>query len=122
MKPSDLNADGTPKILVRGKYDLCGATGNCAFWIFAKRGKGYHKLLAASDYFEIRQLGDQIINHQTNGYRDISVKGHITASNTSYQTFQFNGRRYVESRCIAESCIMAFSKTHTVPYKAFKLR
>ena len=120
IKPVDLNADGAKELLVRGKYDLCGATGNCNFWIFAKRGERYRKLLSSSDYFEGRELGDQIVRSKTNGYRDISVKGHITASDTSYQNYRFTGHNYVASRCVVESYLFSMNRRQIVNCKEFE--
>lgn len=99
----DLNQDGKNEILLRGKSpDLCGAVGNCGFWIFEKRGKKYRKILTDADYAEITEMGNQIRREKTNGYHQIITKGHWNVSDTRHSIFVFNGQRYVESKCLVD--------------------
>ena len=99
----DLNQDGEKEILLRGNSaDLCGAVGNCGFWIFGKKGKNYRKLLSASDYFEVNEMGDQVKTQMTSGYRDILLKAHWNSSDTVHRTYKFNGQKYIESKCLVD--------------------
>lgn len=102
----DLNKDGYKEIILRGKSsDLCGAVGNCGFWIFGKKGKNFRKLLSSSDYYEVNEIGHQINTRITNGYCDILLKGHWNSSDTVHRTYKFNGRKYVESKCLVDTYI-----------------
>lgn len=101
VKTIDLNRDGRKEFLVRGKdIPLCGGTGNCLFWIFQKGRTRVRVLLAASDYADMAEMGDQLLASRTQGYADILLKGHFTAAATGYYTYRFDGSRYIESRCM----------------------
>jgi hypothetical protein len=103
VKRVDLNRDGNDEFLVRGNdIPLCGGTGNCLFWIFEKRRSKMNLLLAASDYVDMAEMGDQVLKSRTRGYSDILLKGHFTAAETGYYTHRFDGLRYVDSRCMYE--------------------
>lgn len=106
IKEIDLNRDGKTEILLSGKNNLCSATGNCAFWIFAKDKKGYKKLLYASDYNELEKFGTQIKNSKTNGFPDILLKGHLNASDTTYDTYKFDGKKYRQTNCLVETPVV----------------
>ncbi len=84
---SDLNGDGNKEILLRGKYDFCLWNGNCAFWIFESKQKGYRKLLYANDYLEINKIGDQIKSTKTKLFKDIMLTTHLSSSDTEYITY-----------------------------------
>lgn len=94
----DLNADGTKEIIVWGPP--CGGVGNCAFWIFQKKSRGYTTILSLTDYIDASEMGDQIKKSQTNGYLDILLKGHMNARDTNYTTYKFDGRRYRQARSL----------------------
>ena len=97
----DLNQDGKNEILLRGNSpDLCGAVGNCGFWIFEKKGKKYRKILSNADFVDITKMGNQIRREKTNGYHQIITKGHWSASDTRHSIFKFNGQKYIESKCL----------------------
>lgn len=104
VKKVDLSFDGKAEFLVGGKGPyLCGAVGNCGFWIFEETKSRPRILLSASDYVDISELGDQVLRTRTNGYSDILLKGHFSAAETGYYTYKFDGQKYVESRCMYEA-------------------
>lgn len=107
IKQFDLNNDGQKEILVRGKTspNLCGGVGNCAFWVFAKKGNKYKKLLFSTDFADITELPKQVKKTKTNGYFDILLKGHLTAADTTYRTFKFDGKTYKERKCLVNTYI-----------------
>lgn len=106
----DLNGDGAKEILLRGKSDdLCGGTGNCGFWIFERKGRRYRKILSDTDYADLTKTGGQIQRRKTHGYSDILLKGHLNAADTRYATYKFNGRKYVESKCLVNYLIRGSS-------------
>ncbi len=107
VKYIDLNRDGQKEILLRGKnFNVCGATGNCGFWVFHKTGKIYRKILADSDYVDITEMGNQLKKSSTKGFRDILLKSHLSASDTAYSTYKFDGRNYKETKCMVEACVV----------------
>ena len=97
---ADLNSDGVNEILVRGVP--CGATGNCAFWIFQRRGQKYRVLERGGDYTDRAKMGDQILRTKTRGYYDILLRGHFSAAETGFYYLKFNGRKYELDRCLYE--------------------
>ncbi|MGQ0541454.1 MAG: hypothetical protein ACT4O9_06340 [Blastocatellia bacterium] len=104
IKHVDLNRDGRKEILVRSTTaQFCGAVGNCDFWIFERRRSGLRMLLHGDDYWDVTKMGDQVKRTRTNGYSDILLKGHFSVSETSYSTYKFNGRKYVETKCLYET-------------------
>jgi hypothetical protein len=42
-----LNGDTEPELVVRGKGNLCAASGNCGYWVFEKRGSQLRKLVSS---------------------------------------------------------------------------
>jgi hypothetical protein len=99
----DLNGDGQKEIMIRGAN--CGGVGNCGFWIFQKQGATYKKLLSSSDYIDATKMGGQVKKSRTKGYHDILLKGHMNASDTTYTTYKFNGRRYSQARSLINANI-----------------
>lgn len=105
VKEFDLNNDGQKEILLRARNGyFCGGTGNCGFWIYKKSGKNYRKLLYSSDYIDVNKMGEQILKKKTNGYYDILLKGHLSASDTSYEFYKFNGRIYKLHKSLVQAC------------------
>ncbi len=96
----DLNRDGTPEILARGRTTpLCGGVGNCLFYVLRKDRRGYRVLLVATDYIDRSVMGHQVRKNRTRGYANILTTGHIIAGETSFSIARFNGTQYVESSC-----------------------
>jgi len=101
IKQVDLNRDGRKEILVRGTtIPLCGGVGNCSFWIFEKKRKNYRALISGSDYVDQSTMGSQVLPTSTKGYRDILLKGHFSSSETGYYYMKFNGRKYIDAKCL----------------------
>ncbi len=100
IKYVDLNGDRKNEVLVRAvSIPSCGAVGNCDFWILEKRNGRYRIILHDNDYWDITEMGKQVLRKRTNGYRDVLLKGHFSAAETSFVTYRYNGKRYVQSRC-----------------------
>ena len=105
VKEINLNQDNQKEILLRGKnFNLCSAVGNCGFWIYEKKNKKYRKLLYSTDYVDVSEMGDQIEKSKTKGYFDILLKGHMSASDTSYEYFKFDGKKYKTSKSLVHAC------------------
>ncbi|HEY8559638.1 MAG TPA: hypothetical protein VIL74_04480 [Pyrinomonadaceae bacterium] len=107
IKEFDLNQDGNKEILLRGKnFNLCSPVGNCGFWIYERAGKGYQKILGSTDYSDIIELPHQIQKNKTNGYRDVLLKGHFTASDTTYRHYKFIGKKYKLVKDLINACVV----------------
>jgi len=96
VKLFDLNGDGIPEIIAQpiGIDAGCGATGNCPFWIFQKDGEGYKLLL--------RRMGFWVFTVEptiTNGFRDIVLASHESASERTVIVFRYSGGTYQERAC-----------------------
>jgi hypothetical protein len=104
IRQADLNEDNQKEILVRGRnISLCSPVGNCAFWIFERKGKSYKKILYSTDYYS--ETPDQIKKTSTKGYSDILLKGHFSASDTTYNLYKFDGKKYRENRCSVQAYV-----------------
>jgi hypothetical protein len=92
----DLNKDGIKEIKIRGKFgNFCGATGNCSEWIFGKKKESTtYKLLLKSggEHFHVRKSS-------TNGYRNIYITTHDSASSSYHIIYKFSGKKYQENKC-----------------------
>lgn len=107
IKEVDLNRDGSYEILLRGNNsNFCSAVGNCAFWIYEKKGKGYKQILYATDHSEVSDLGKQVKKNKTSGYYDILLKGHFTASDTTFSHYKFSKGKYKLAKDLIEACII----------------
>lgn len=96
----DLNRRGKKEILARVlSIPFCGAVGNCDLFVLEQTRKGLRLLLHANDYVDATEMGEQVLRKRTNGYLDILTKGHFSAAETSHTTYNFNGRKYVETNC-----------------------
>ena len=109
-KEFDLNRDGQREIFLRGKNsNLCSAVGNCAFWIYEKKGGKYRELLYSTDFGEITEMGKQVRKSKTRGYFDILLKGHLTAADTTYEFYKFDSAKYKQTKCLTETPISGTS-------------
>lgn len=105
LKKIDLNRDGQKEILLRGKnFNLCSAVGNCAFWVYQKKGKKYRKLLHSTDYADITELPNQIRKTRTKKFLDIVLKGHLSAADTSHSFYKFDGKKYKLTKDLVNAC------------------
>ena len=96
----DLNRDGRKEILARAiGIPFCGAVGNCDSFVLQRTKKGLRLLLHADDYVDATEMGKQVVSKRSNGYLDIVTLGHFSASETSYTTYKYNGKKYVEASC-----------------------
>ncbi len=106
IKEIDLNKDGQKEFILRGKnFPLCSAVGNCAFWIYQKKGEKYRKLIYSTDYADITELPNQIEKTRTKKFSDVVLKGHESAADTSYKFFKFDGKKYKHNKCLVETYV-----------------
>lgn len=92
IKFVDLNGDGIPDVIAQGLVD-CSPTGNCSFWIFPKTPTGYRLLLDGfGQTFTIQRS-------KTNGFHDIVVSMHGSATESRLTDFRFEDGHYVEVGC-----------------------
>ena len=111
IKEADLNRDGQKEIILRGKnFNLCSAVGNCAFWIYQKRRRKYKKILDSTDYADATKMPNEVENDKTNGYFDILLKSHITAGDTGYDFYKFDGASYKHKKCQVSTPVLGTSE------------
>lgn len=95
IKLLDLNGDGVPEVVCQASDDQsCSPTGNCSFWIFQKDTTGYRLLLkrAAIQTFTIQPT-------QTDGYFDLVLGRHSSATEQGLFLYQFHDGRYRLTGC-----------------------
>ena len=96
----DLNADGKPEIIAQANdYRLaCGATGNCAFWIFERCDSGLKLLLDTRGKDGIGGAESLSIEpSRTHGFYDLVVATHDSGFEKSLGVYRYNGRVYGDS-------------------------
>lgn len=98
--PVDLDGDGVREVIAQPqdyKSGLCGATGNCSFWIFKKSGTAY-KLLFDSGQGNGWEMFT-IETTRTNGYFDIVLAAHVSASEKFLGLHQVINGKYQQVHC-----------------------
>jgi hypothetical protein len=92
VKMIDLNHDGILEVVAQAVAD-CSATGNCSFWIFQKAGRGYKLLLKGFGQTFTIQKGS------TNGFQDIVVAMHGSATDSGLTLYQYKKGIYDDVAC-----------------------
>jgi hypothetical protein len=90
---------------------LCGATGNCEFWVYRVQGGRYEQVLETG---LVREFG--FLKATTNGLPDLVLWSHDSAQRYPGALWQFGGSVY-ESRCGWE----IVSKYEELPDRQWKL-
>jgi len=72
----------------------CGATGNCWFWIFHQDGKNLRKIFDSGSFESL-----VITSESHEGFRDIALIAHESASEQSITFYQFRKGKYHEVKC-----------------------
>jgi len=92
VKMIHLRDDGAPDVVAQGMKD-CSPTGNCPLWIFEKDGKGYRLILKChGQAFTIQPT-------KTNGYHDIVVATHGSATQSGLKEYRYEGGLYRDVGC-----------------------
>jgi hypothetical protein len=90
----ELNNDGLRDVIVGGRSALVNGASNQGIWLVQNIGKKYKVLLSESaETFAIKK-------NTTNGFRDIFVKHHMSASSSYDSTYKFSRGKYRESKCL----------------------
>jgi hypothetical protein len=88
-----LATNGSKQLLVRSPLTFCGATGNCALWVFARQNGVLRLVLDAEG-------GPFIVSRKSNqGFHDIAIGFHDSAFEESIIAYRWNGTAYAESDC-----------------------
>ena len=104
----DLDGDGVPEIIAQAN-DIkvgCGGTGNCEFWIFKKVSDSYKLLLDTRDKDGIG--GAELLTVErtgTNGFSDLVLATHESASEKELSVYRFKNGSYRESACYDASWV-----------------
>jgi hypothetical protein len=96
VKLVDLNGDGTAEVIAQGtpQDGGCSPTGNCRFWVFQKSDREYRLLF----YREAIQSFTIQPGH-SNGFNDIVVKTHSSATQSTLRLLQYRDGGYYEAGC-----------------------
>lgn len=101
VKLVDLNGDGTPEILLQA-YDihLCGATGNCEFWVYSRGPHSFRKLLDSRGPDGVGGIQlIQILPGKDGGYHDVLTAAHDSADELGLTVWRFHNGSYVDAGC-----------------------
>ncbi len=111
----DLNGDGTPEVIAQafGTKAGCGATGNCPIWLFLKTTNGYQLLLDTRDKegiggFELLTVEET----RTNGFNDLVLAAHDSASEKTLLVFRYRNGLYRESACYDANWLSLAGEVH----------
>ncbi len=91
----DLNGTDAPEVVAQGTAKEGGSpTGNCPFWVFQKSGREYRLLvsLPAIQTFQIQRS-------RSNGFRDIVVEMHGSATLRTLRLLRYSRGKYHEEGC-----------------------
>lgn len=102
----DLNSDGKSEIIAQANgLGPCGGTGNCVFWIFQLTPTGTKVLLdstlAGGPRFELVTVRPW----NTNGYRDVVLASHSSATARNIAWYRYANGKYRPSACFYLSWI-----------------
>ena len=94
IKEIDLNGDGKAEIIAQATDDnACSPTGNCRFWVFQWSRDHYNLLLESqAQTFTIQPL-------KTDGFHDLVLGFHGSATDTRLTEYKFEGEVYRSSGC-----------------------
>ena len=89
----DLDGDGVPEVVAQGQgMAVCGATGNCPFWVFRRVKAGYALILAGvAQTFTIQPSRTR--------FRDIVLSRHSSASSGEISQYQYRKGIYEDVGC-----------------------
>src|SRR5260370_28590249 len=76
---------------------VCGTTGNCPVWVLEKRVEGFKVLLSNGGYGGFN--GFSIEATSTNGYNDIILRSHDSASSYDLYVYRFSKTGYKLFQC-----------------------
>lgn len=93
VEPVSLGPGEERALLVRGGGGFCGATGNCAIWVFdpvdgavlLNQGLGYRVVLSSAV-------------HQ--GHYDIVITSNLSCCSGLHDTYRFDGKTYVKFKTV----------------------
>lgn len=97
----DLNGDGKNEIIAQGNgLGACGGTGNCVVLVLQSTPTGFQILLdSRAGKFGRGFEKIRIMESRTNGYRDIVLASHVSASDRTLEVFRFKSGEYRRSGC-----------------------
>jgi hypothetical protein len=96
----DLDGDGLPEVIAQADgLGPCGGTGNCVFWIFKLTPSGTKVLLDSTLTGGTRFELVTVRPWTTNGYRDIVLASHSSATARNITWFRFADGKYRPSAC-----------------------
>jgi hypothetical protein len=96
LKTVDLNGDGRREVMLQAySFSLCGATGNCQFWVYERQGRGFRKLLDSrgkDGVGGIRLI--EVRRTRTNGYLDLVLGVHDSCCEEGLEYYRYRGGEY----------------------------
>ena len=97
VKFIDLNGDGVPEVIEQPIGNICGAV-NCPVYVFQETGTNYRVILkkGAAQTITVQRT-------RTNGYVDVVVGMHGSATEEGLFVYQFSGGQYRRTHCYNES-------------------
>lgn len=100
IKRVDLNGDRVQEYVIWATHPtgMCGASGNCAVWVYRKKSSGFEQMLEADTTAMLNPA-----KTKTNGYSDLLLGSVSGAHITYFNTYKFDGREYRSVSCYVKS-------------------
>jgi hypothetical protein len=99
VKLIDLNGDGIPEVIAQASDDVsCSPTGNCTIWVFMRSSHGYKQILQRN---AVQTFA--ILPTRTNGFNDLILGQHGSASEQALYIYHFANGRYNKDSCYTAS-------------------
>lgn len=90
-----LNSSGEQGLIVQGSgVCMCGAVGNCYFWLIAERPSGFEVVLQT---YAVQTFA--IENTTSNGHFDVILGSHDSATRTDLSLYDYTGKYYRRAAC-----------------------
>jgi hypothetical protein len=97
----NLDGDGATEIIAQGNgLGPCGATGNCVLMVLQSTPAGWKVLLdtrAGKDGHGVEKI--RLMDTVTNGFHDIVLASHVSATERDLEVFRFSAGKYRRSAC-----------------------
>jgi hypothetical protein len=89
----NVSDDESKQIIVRCPARGCGGTGNCEFWVLVRESGRLKLVLEENGWGLIVRQGTH------GGFHDVAVPHHLSARDTVFSVYQFNGTAYRRVDC-----------------------
>ena len=96
----DMGEGADKGLILQGTHTLCGATGNCATWLFRRAGTTWKLLGPRNSAPLAASFGFTATKH--NNLRNLVIFNNTSAGSGTVEVWQFNGTVYESKECYSQ--------------------